>query len=450
MALSLVLLEAGSLFVGVFGTALLWSHPRLGASVDVPSALGQSMAVVACCLVAFYFSDLYDLRIVRSFAEFAPRLVESVGIAFFLVATLHFLLPDTRLAERRFVSSLLLTSVLLVTLRAVSYRVMRSSPFVERVLILGTGGLTRQLLSEIESRQPCRYTVVGVADDVDSTGCLPSRYPLRGPLRHFDKILEEVRPDRVIVALAERRGRLPVGQLLDSRMRGIPVEDAVDAYERLTGKLAIEALTPSALIFSPDFRESRVRLVLRQAVSLLVAVLGLIVLAPLFGLIALAIRLDSRGPVLFVQDRVGLYGRRFRLLKFRTMRSASVHPSEWARDNGDRITRVGKWLRKIRLDELPQFVNVLRGEMNLVGPRPHPTTNVELFRDNIPYYWLRLRVRPGITGWAQVRYGYANDLQEETEKMRYDLFYIKHASLWLDLRILFATTKIVLFGREDP
>ena len=190
-------------------------------------------------------------------------------------------------------------------------------------------------------------------------------------------------------------------------------------------------------------------MVLRQAVSLLVAVLGLIVLAPLFGLIALAIRLDSRGPVLFVQDRVGLYGRRFRLLKFRTMRSASVHPSEWARDNGDRITRVGKWLRKIRLDELPQFVNVLRGEMNLVGPRPHPTTNVELFRDNIPYYWLRLRVRPGITGWAQVRYGYANDLQEETEKMRYDLFYIKHASLWLDLRILFATTKIVLFGRED-
>jgi exopolysaccharide biosynthesis polyprenyl glycosylphosphotransferase len=448
MALSLVMLEAGSLFVGVFGTMLLWSHPGIGASVDVPSVLGQSLAVVGCCLVSFYLNDLYDLRSVRSFAKFLPRLVESVGIAFFLVATLHFLLPDTRLAERRFVSSLLLTSVLVVTLRAVSYRVIRSNPFAERVLILGTGGLTSQLLSEIERRQPCQYTVVGVADDVDSTECLPARYPLRGPLRHLDKIVEELHPDRVIVALAERRGRLPVGQLLDSRMHGIPVEDALDTYERLTGKVAIEALTPSALIFSRDFRESRVTLVLRRAVSLLIAVLGLTVLAPLFGLIALAIRLDSRGPVFFVQDRVGLYGRRFRLLKFRTMRPANGHTSEWARDNGDRITRVGRWLRKSRLDELPQFVNVLRGEMNLVGPRPHPTTNVELFRDKIPYYWLRLLVRPGITGWAQVRYGYANDLREETEKMRYDLFYIKHASLWLDLRILFHTTKIVSLGRE--
>jgi exopolysaccharide biosynthesis polyprenyl glycosylphosphotransferase len=448
MALSLVLLEAGSLFMGVFGTMLLWSHPRIGAALDVPTALGQSLAVVACCLVSFYFSDLYDLRSVRSFAKFAPRLVESVGVALLLVATLAFLLPDTRLAERLLVSSLLLTTGLVVTLRAVSYRVLKSYPFEERVLILGTGGLTSQLLSEIERRQPCPYAVVGVADDVDSTGCLPSRYPLRGPLRHLDKILEEVRPDRIIVALAERRGRLPVGQLLDSRMRGIPVEDAIDAYERLTGKLAIEALTPSALIFSPDFRQSRVRLALQRTVSLLVAVLGLIALAPLFGLIALAIRLDSSGPVFFGQERIGLYGRHFRLLKFRTMRPAIGHASEWARDNGHRITRVGKWLRQMRLDELPQFVNVLRGEMNLVGPRPHPTTNVELFRDTIPYYWVRLLVRPGITGWAQVRYGYANDLQEETEKMRYDLFYIKHASLWLDLRILFHTTKIVLVGRE--
>jgi lipopolysaccharide/colanic/teichoic acid biosynthesis glycosyltransferase len=151
--------------------------------------------------------------------------------------------------------------------------------------------------------------------------------------------------------------------------------------------------------------------------------------------------------VFFVHQRVGLGGRPFRLLKFRSMRPMSSRTSEWVRDNGDRITRVGKWLRKTRLDELPQFWNIIRGDMNLVGPRPHPVTNYEMFAEHIPYYSLRALVRPGITGWAQIRYGYANDLEEETEKMRYDLFYIKHLSLLLDLRILFDTVKIVLFGR---
>jgi lipopolysaccharide/colanic/teichoic acid biosynthesis glycosyltransferase len=178
------------------------------------------------------------------------------------------------------------------------------------------------------------------------------------------------------------------------------------------------------------------------------SLVGLIVCAPVFAAIALAIKLESAGPVFFVQERVGLYGRRFRLFKFRTMLPVSGQTSEWERDNHDRITRVGRWLRKFRLDELPQFINVLRGEMNLVGPRPHPVSNSDLFIANIPYYSLRCLVRPGVTGWAQVRYGYANGLEEEIEKMRYDLFYIKHLSFELDLRILFETVKLVLFGRD--
>jgi lipopolysaccharide/colanic/teichoic acid biosynthesis glycosyltransferase len=165
--------------------------------------------------------------------------------------------------------------------------------------------------------------------------------------------------------------------------------------------------------------------------------------------IAVAIKLDSPGPVLFRQPRAGRGGRRFELLKFRTMRPASGVTSEWARDNEGRITRIGKWLRRFRLDELPQFVNVLRGDMNLVGPRPHPVSNFEMFAAHIPYYLLRSTVRPGVTGWAQVRYGYANDLDEETEKMRYDLFYIKHMSFGLDLRILAETAKLVMWGRRS-
>jgi len=243
---------------------------------------------------------------------------------------------------------------------------------------------------------------------------------------------------------------MPVRQLLDARVNGSVVEDGVDTYERLSGKIAIESLTPSNLIFSRDFRKSRLDLAAGRVTSLVAAVVSLTVFAPLFGLIALAIKLQpkrDRGPLFFVQERLGLHGRRFKLVKFRTMRVVDHPRSEWVHDNHDRITWIGKWLRKFRLDELPQFLNVIRGDMNLVGPRPHPLTNMGLFGEGIPYYSLRSAVRPGITGWAQIRLGYANNLEEETEKMRYDLYYIKHLSFWLDVRILFDTVKIVLFGQ---
>jgi lipopolysaccharide/colanic/teichoic acid biosynthesis glycosyltransferase len=234
--------------------------------------------------------------------------------------------------------------------------------------------------------------------------------------------------------------------LLEARVRGIVVEDGVECYERLTGKIPIESLTPSCLVSSRDFRKSQVDLGFGHGLSLLVAATALVALAPVFAVIAAIVKLDSPGPVLFVQDRIGLRGRRFRLLKFRTMRPTSEPRSEWVRDNGHRVTKVGRWLRKYRLDELPQLINVLRGDLNLVGPRPHPISNFELFAREIPFYSLRSAVRPGLTGWAQVRQGYANGLDEETEKMRYDLYYIKHMSAWLDIRILCRTLPMLLSG----
>ena len=296
-----------------------------------------------------------------------------------------------------------------------------------------------------------------MVDDAITARWFPRRYPLLAPLGNLDRIVEKVRPDRIIVAITERQRKLPAQQLLLSRVRGILVEDGLEVYGRLTGKLAIESLTTSSLVFSKEFKKSRFHQAVGRAVSLFVSVIGLVGCAPLFALIALAIKLDSPGPVFFVQDRVGMNGRRFQLVKFRTMHPASGKTSEWVRDNGERITRVGRWLRKFRLDELPQFVNILRGEMNLVGPRPHPASNHDLLvlvsrnisecGEPIPYYSLRSMVRPGVTGWAQVRYRYANDLEEEIEKLRYDLYYVKYQSLWLDLRILFETVKIVLLGR---
>jgi lipopolysaccharide/colanic/teichoic acid biosynthesis glycosyltransferase len=240
-------------------------------------------------------------------------------------------------------------------------------------------------------------------------------------------------------------------QLLECGAKGILVEDGLRTYESFTGKLPIEALTPSFLIFSGAFRKSRMQLALRRAASLAAAVTGLLLTAPLMAVIALALKLDSRGPVFFVDQRAGRGGRPFGLVKFRTM-----HPlppgqtptrSVWDRDDTTRITRVGQWVRKLRLDELPQFWNILKGDMDLVGPRPEILANVQAMSEQIPYYSLRHSVRPGLTGWAQTRFGYSVSLEQVTEKMRYDLFYIKHMSFWLDLRILVDTVKIVLFGR---
>jgi len=353
------------------------------------------------------------------------------------------LLPDMRFGDGALLAGLIV--VVLVLGSRVYGGVRYLCGAGERLLIVGTSPLARLVVEEI-ARRPHRYALVGVAEDgVD-----------------LDRLVAERQPDRIVVGFADRRGRLPLSRLIESRARGIRVEDAVETYERLTGKLALELMPPSRVIFSNEFAAARFQPAFARALSFLVAIAGLIVLAPLMAVIALAIKLDSRGPVFFVQQRAGLYRRSFNLIKFRTMHPVEGWHSEWERDNSSRITPCGRWLRRFRLDELPQLFNMLRGDMNLVGPRPHPMSNLELLMltvrnlsevsgDAIPYYSLRCSVRPGITGWAQVRYRYANSLDQEVEKIRYDFYYLKHQSVWLDLRILFETIRIVVSGhREIP
>ncbi len=332
-----------------------------------------------------------------------------------------------------------------------------------RTLLLGTGHLAQKLVQEIRLQSQGEYRIIGVISETAPGQDMFTDIPVRGSLNDLQQVITDTRPDRIIVALAIKRGRMPVNQLIDARIRnGIIVEDGSELYERLTGKIAIESITPSSIIFSSDYRPSSFELGIARLMSMILAGAGLIILAPLLLLVALAIKLDSRGPIFFTQDRLGLGERHFSLLKFRTMYPDIQKTSEWARDNTHRITRTGRWLRKYRIDELPQFLNVLSGDMNLVGPRPHPASNFELLvlvsRNTpvsgrpVPYYTLRSIVRPGITGWAQVRYKYANDIGEEIEKLRYDLFYVKHYSIWLDMRIIFETIKVVLLGRgaSDP
>ena len=444
MLMALALAEAALMFSTLF--ALLGQAAGIGPVSATQAAFKAALLTVACA-VSFYCCDLYDLQVVRSVPTCVPRLLRALGLVLLALAVVEMMLPTLTLASGTPVASVLLVmAVLPLGGRACVYGVIRTRPYAQRVLIVGSGRMAQILMQEIAARPHLRWAVRLVTESAASPRHVVSGYPVLGTLDALGAMLQRARPRRIVVALDERRRADIMPVLLEARGRGIAIEDAVDVYERITGKLAIEALPPANLVFAKGFRVARGHAAVGRVLSLVVAVVGLTLTAPLLGLIALAVKLDSRGPVFFRQERIGLHGRRFWLVKFRTMRPVAAEPSVWVRDNEDRITRLGRRLRKFRLDELPQFINVLRGDMNLVGPRPHPVCNYELFAREIPYYALRAAVRPGVTGWAQVRHGYANNLEEETEKMRFDLYYVKHLSVWLDLRILVDTVKVVAFG----
>lgn len=348
--------------------------------------------------------------------------------------------------EMRALSAALVLATVVTMAGIVAVRELR--PRGRRILILGSSPMAEKLIEDMASSGTPRFLVAGIVDNTRPEGDMFAGVPWLGRGDQLAEILAAVQPERIVVAVADRRDRLPLQTLLEARVRGVIVEDATDFYETVTGKIAIEALRPSMLILAKGFRNHGAPETTARIVSMGVSAIGFVLCLPLLLIIAVAVKLDSRGPILFVQPRAGRNGKGFGLLKFRTMHPAEgAVRSEWVTDNLDRITRIGRWLRRFRLDELPQLINVLRGEMNLIGPRPHPVKNHTIFMDQIAYYGLRSTVRPGVTGWAQVRYGYANNLEEETEKMRYDLFYIKNRSLWLDYRILFETVGIMLFGQ---
>jgi lipopolysaccharide/colanic/teichoic acid biosynthesis glycosyltransferase len=333
----------------------------------------------------------------------------------------------------------------------------RRADTAERVLVLGTGELARTLVNEVVCDRD-RYRVVGVVGDVPDFEKPSWRCAVIGTLADLSHVLDTLRPDRIVVALDEWWSGCPIVPLVAARSRGIAVEAGTRFYERVTGRVALEFVRPDELVFLQHRTTSRTASLFARSMSLLVGVAALVLLAPVLVLVAIAIALDSGRPVFFVQERVGMHGVRFRIFKFRTMRPCVGHCSEWERDNGHRVTVVGRFLRKHRLDELPQLLNVVRGEMNLVGPRPLPPSSFETLSTiarnvsgtgiAIPGYALRTSVRPGITGWAQIRYGYANGIEEELEKLRFDLYYVRHASAALDARILLETLHVAALGRD--
>jgi sugar transferase (PEP-CTERM system associated) len=319
----------------------------------------------------------------------------------------------------------------------------------ERVLVVGTAQAGITLVRELLVRPELNLKVVGFLDEKgENIGKSLVNPSIIGSVNQVSDIVNEKGVSRVILSLNERRGCTPVEQLLQLKFSGVQVEEAHSVYEKLTGKILLMNLAPSWLFLSAGFRKSRTLLAAKRCIDIAVSLLAIILGLPLMAVLALAIWLETRSPILFRQQRVGLGQRPFTILKFRSMfQDAEARGPSWALSNDPRITRVGRLLRKFRLDELPQLFNVLRGEMSLVGPRPEQTQLCAMLDKRIPMYWRRHSVRPGITGWAQVKYQYGSTIEETERKLEYDLYYIKNLSLKLDLAVILATFNVVLFGR---
>ena len=408
--------------------------------------VARGALVVGVCSAAFYFNDLYEFETSHNLLDLFVRLCRALGGAALLLGGTYLVFPQAMIPGNSAADALWLLLAAILLVRVTVYGLVKRPPFTERVLVLGGGSLAAELGRQIRTRPDLALTCVGFLGE-DESGVLAG--PRLGTYRDVADAVARCRPNRIVVAMPDRRGQLPVAELLACRVRGIAIEEGTQTFERLTRRLAVESLSPSALIFGGGFRVSRPYVWLKRAMSVVIATVALVAAAPFMALVALVIKLESPGPVFFIQQRVGLRGRLFSLIKFRTMRTADeTDDAVWQRDNRSRVTRLGAVLRKYRLDETPQFINILRGDMSLVGPRPEMAGNVTTFSAVIPFYDLRHEVRPGLTGWAQVKAGYSMSVEEVTQKLCYDLYYIKHMSLRFDLRILFDTVKFVLCGRR--
>jgi sugar transferase (PEP-CTERM system associated) len=392
-------------------------------------------------LLCSYYFDLYEPQRISARWEIYFRLLLVLGFLSFLLSAILYFFPDADIAHYVLLIGLTFLTVALVAWRSAYQWIIGRKIFRERVYVLGAGERALTIVELLRTRKDAGMEVVGwdgvLVDKAERKESFAAALEsFRGP---------SPRVDRVIVAMEDRRGELPLRELLKLRFDGVVIEEAGTLLERLTGKLHLDGLRPSSFIYSEGFRVKPSQQIARRIVSTLTAATGLLLFLPFLPIVLLLVRLSSPGPIFFRQTRVGLGGRNFTVYKFRTMRTdAEVAGATWATKNDPRVTRVGMFMRKTRLDEVPQLWNVLRGDMGFVGPRPERPEFVPWLSEQIPYFDLRHMIRPGLTGWAQVRYGYGATLAESREKLEFDLYYIKHMSLGLDLLIMFETVKTII------
>jgi len=430
---------AGSLFLTA--ASGIW----IGAGPQGP----KLVFIAGVEIFLLYVADLYNPRLPLGRREMVARLLICQAAAMPLVAAGGYAIPSLRLGRLAFLELGIIMTLGLLFWRAAWLGSWSLARMTVRVLVVGSGPIGKSI-ADLGPASARPFKIIGYLDDDPAAGdSIPVGHELLGKIADLSAIVEETRPDVVVVVQQDRRGRFPANSLLECRLRGIAVEDWPTFYEKATGKILVTELRPSWLIFSDGFVKTARTEIIKRLLDVTLASVGLILAAPLMAVAAIAIKLESTGPVLYRQPRSGQNGCVFILNKFRSMRRDAEESTGpvWAQQGDARVTRVGALLRRTRLDELPQLFNVLLGHMSFIGPRPERPEFVHALQKEIPYYMKRLSMKPGITGWAQVKYGYGATVEDALEKLQYDLYYIKNLSLFLDLLILLNTVQVVLFAR---
>jgi sugar transferase (PEP-CTERM system associated) len=436
----------------IVGGVALGAWLRLGPPAWVlftlPHGFAKALLIALVCQVCLYYADLYDIAVVTDPRERFVRIANALGAASLLLAAIYFVFPALVVGPGVFLFSAVFVIGSVVGSRLAFEWLMRHAAPRERLLLVGTGSAAVDLARELfDRRQALGVDIVGFIDpDPARLGTTVINPGVIGAVEDIPTLVRALGVDRVVVSLADARGQLPMDKLLEMKLDGVHFDHLTSVYEAYTGKIAIENLRPSWLIFSDGFRKTRVLSAVKRALDLTAASIGLLLSAPLMLMVAAAVKLTSPGPVFYRQQRVGQYGRLFTLCKFRSMCEGAEAQTGavWAKANDSRVTPVGRVIRKTRLDELPQLWNVLKGDMSFVGPRPERPEFVVSLTQEIAFYGQRHAVKPGLTGWAQVSYPYGASVQDAMEKLQYDLFYIKNMSPALDLFIILKTIKTVL------
>jgi sugar transferase (PEP-CTERM system associated) len=441
------------LIVGaVSAAAWLRLGPEFAWSVlTTATGLSQALIIAAVLQVCLYFSDVYDLSVVADRYELFVRLLQALAAASILLAFIYYWFPNLMVGRGIFVLAAALIIVAMHGWRLLFQWATQQGPGRERLLIIGTTPAAVALAEELLARRnELGVEIVGFVDPNPANVGVPVLNPgIIGTIEDIPSIVRLLKVDRVVVSLADARGYLPMDKLLEIRLGGVSFQHLATVYEHYTGKIAVENLRPSWMIFAEWFRNNPAQRSVKRTLDIVISLVGLIVAAPLLLVVAVLVKLTSPGPAFYSQERVGLHGRTFRVHKFRSMlvdAEADTGPV-WARQNDTRVTPIGRMLRRTRIDEVPQLWNVLRGDMSMVGPRPERPEFVGELTRQIPFYGQRHVVKPGLTGWAQIRYTYGASVEDALEKLQYDLYYIKNVSIALDLFVMAATVKTVVLRR---
>ena len=441
-----VFTESIFIFLSIF-TAVMLFDPGVNAA-GKGYIFYNTLLITLICQVCIYYTNLYEINIYNSLKALGVRLFMALIIASTFLGLLYMVLPGLIIKPEIFAIGVTIMVIMIGSTRFLYFWILKRGFFNQRIIIIGESDLSKQIINEIEERTDCGYQASYIVLDKDDS--FNTKIPVIQKPDYSDlcDLAKKMGIKTIVVAIKEKRGNFPSKELLRCRIEGIDILEGNSFYEMLSGKLVVNQLYPSWLIFSSGFKKSLTKGFFKRIFDIVLSLLMLIISLPLMILVAILIKIESKGPVFYSQERVGQNHKKYYIHKFRSMvdNAEETCGPQYACENDHRITRIGHYLRKLRIDELPQLWNVLKGQMSFVGPRPERSVFVEEYEKEIPYYVERFSVKPGITGWAQICYQYGANTEDTIEKLNYDLFYIKNMSVLMDIMIVLRTIKIVLFG----